>query len=212
MKGPRRVCTVVRKANGELVVKEEDAHQPSALWKLPVLRGAYGLFMAMKDGIQAINYSASFFEDEEVDAPPSKFEIWLENKFGSEGLNRLILGISTVIGIALPVALFLLLPSFLGGFVPEGWGVLARNVLEGAVRVVIFLLFMWSVSHMKDIRRTFEYHGAEHKTIFCYEAGEELTVENVRRQNKVPSALRHELYVCADYYCDDCFVYRVFHY
>ena len=165
MKGPRRVCTVVRKANGELVVKEEDAHQPSAFWKLPVLRGAYGLFMAMKDGIQAINYSASFFEDEEVDAPPSKFEIWLENKFGSEGLNRLILGISTVIGIALPVALFLLLPSFLGGFVPEGWGVLARNVLEGAVRVVIFLLFMWSVSHMKDIRRTFEYHGAEHKTI-----------------------------------------------
>ena len=149
-----------------------------------MLRGAYGLFMAMKDGIQAINYSASFFEDEEVDAPPSKFEIWLENKFGSEGLNRLILGISTVIGIALPVALFLLLPSFLGGFVPEGWGVLARNVLEGAVRVVIFLLFMWSVSHMKDIRRTFEYHGAEHKTIFCYEAGEELTVENVRRQNK----------------------------
>ena len=70
MKGPRRVCTVVRKANGELVVKEEDAHQPSAFWKLPVLRGAYGLFMAMKDGIQAINYSASFFEDEEVDAPP----------------------------------------------------------------------------------------------------------------------------------------------
>ena len=66
MKGPRRVCTVVRKANGELVVKEEDAHQPSAFWKLPVLRGAYGLFMAMKDGIQAINYSASFFEDEEV--------------------------------------------------------------------------------------------------------------------------------------------------
>ena len=171
MKGPKKTCTVVRKAGGELVVKEEDAHQPSALWKKPVLRGAYNLFMAMKDGIQAINYSASFFEDEEADVPPSKFEVWLENKFGSEGLNKLILGTSTVIGIALPVALFLLLPSFLGGFVPAGWGVLARNVLEGIVRVIIFLLFMWSVSHMKDIRRTFEYHGAEHKTIFCYEAG-----------------------------------------
>ena len=184
MKGPKKTCTVVRKAGGELVVKEEDAHQPSALWKKPVLRGAYNLFMAMKDGIQAINYSASFFEDEEADVPPSKFEVWLENKFGSEGLNKLILGISTVIGIALPVALFLLLPSFLGGFVPAGWGVLARNVLEGIVRVIIFLLFMWSVSHMKDIRRTFEYHGAEHKTIFCYEKGLPLTVENVRAQKR----------------------------
>ena len=186
MKGPKKTCTVVRRANGELVTKEEDAHQPSPLWKKPVFRGAYGLFMAMKDGIQAINYSASFFEDEEADVSPSKFELWVESKFGSEGLDKFILGISTVIGIALPVALFLLLPSFLGGFVPESWGVLARNVLEGIVRVIIFLIFMWSVSHMKDIRRTFEYHGAEHKTIFCYEAGEELTVENVRRQNKYP--------------------------
>ena len=137
MKGPKKVCTVVRKANGELVTKEEDAHNPSAIWKKPVLRGAYGLFMAMKDGIQAINYSASFFEDEEPDVPPSKFEIWLENKFGSEGLDKFILGLSTVIGIALPVGLFLLLPSFLGGFVPESWGVLARNVLEGIVRVIL---------------------------------------------------------------------------
>ena len=184
MKGPKKTYTVVRKANGELVTKEEDAHRPSAIWKKPVLRGAYNLFVAMKDGIQAINYSASFFEDEQADVPPSKFETWLENKVGSEGLNRLILGISTVIGIALPVGLFLLLPSFIGGFVPEGWGVLARNVLEGIVRVILFLVFMWSVSHMKDIRRTFEYHGAEHKTIFCYEAGQELTVENVRRQSR----------------------------
>lgn len=182
MKGPRKSCTVVRKADGELVVKEDPTKRPAAIWKAPILRGAYSLFTAMKDGISAINYSASFFDDEEVDTPPSKFEIWLENKFGSEGVNKFILGLSTVIGVALPVALFMLLPSFLGGFVPETWGVLARNVLEGIVRICIFLLFMWSVSHMKDIRRTFEYHGAEHKTIFCYEAGDELTVENVRRQ------------------------------
>ncbi|MDO4269690.1 MAG: DUF1385 domain-containing protein [Eubacteriales bacterium] len=184
MKGPKKTCTVVRKADGELVVKEEASHQPGPLWRLPILRGAYGLFTAMKDGIVAINYSASFFEDEEVDTPPTKFEIWLENKFGSAGVDKFILGLSTVIGIALPVALFLLLPSFLGGAVPKTWGVLARNVLEGVVRILIFLLFMWSVSHMKDIRRTFEYHGAEHKTIFCYEAGDELTVENVRRHGR----------------------------
>ena len=184
MKGPQKTCTVVRKADGELVLKEEDAHHPAAIWKAPILRGAYNLFTAMKDGIQAINYSASFFEDEEPDVPPSKFEIWLENKFGSAGVEKFVLGLATVLGIALPVGLFMLLPSFLGGFVPADWGVLARNVLEGIVRIVIFLIFMWSVSHMKDIRRTFEYHGAEHKTIFCYESGAELTVENVRRQPK----------------------------
>lgn len=184
MKGPKKTCTVVRRANGELVVKEEATHQPSALWKVPVLRGAYNLFTAMKEGIQAINYSASFFEDEEADVPSSKFETWLENKFGSERLNRMILGLSTVLGIAMPVGLFMLLPSFLSGLVPESWGMPARNIAEGAVRIPLFLLFMWSVSHMKDIHRTFEYHGAEHKTIFCYEAGEELTVENVRRQQK----------------------------
>ena len=182
MKGPKKPCTVVRKPGGELVTKTAPAHHQPAFWRLPILRGAYTLFTAMKDGIVAINYSAEFFDDESIDEEPSKFEKWLEAKFGSEKLNRMILGLSTVIGIALPVGLFLLLPSFLGGFVPKDWGVLARNVLEGIVRIAIFLMFMWSVSHMKDIRRTFEYHGAEHKTIFCYEHGLPLTVENVRRQ------------------------------
>lgn len=184
MKGPNQSCTVVRKANGELVVKTDPAPKPAAIWKLPVFRGAYNLFTAMKDGLTAINYSSSFFEDEEPDVPPSRFEVWLENKFGAAGIEKFILGLSTVLGIALPVGLFMLLPSFIGGFVPEGWGVLARNVFEGVVRIALFLLFMWSVSHMKDIRRTFEYHGAEHKTIFCYEAGLPLTVENVRTQGR----------------------------
>ena len=184
MKGPKKSCTVVRRANGELVSKTEPTPSRAPIWEKPIFRGAYTLFTAMKEGMQAINYSASFFEDEEADVPPSRFELWLEKKFGSEGLNKVILSISTVIGIALPIGLFILLPSFLGGFVPKTWGVLARNVLEGCVRVVLFLLFMWSVSHMKDIRRTFEYHGAEHKTIACYEAGDELTVENVRKYTR----------------------------
>lgn len=184
MKGPKKICTVVRKADGSLAIKEKNTPQPSALWKKPLFRGVYSLFTAMKDGLQEINYSASFFEDDEPDVPPSKFEDWLEKTFGSEKINNFLLALSSVIGILLPIGLFLLLPSFLGGFVPENWGVLARNVLEGCVRIVLFLLLMWSVSHMKDIRRTFEYHGAEHKTIFCYEAGEDLTVENVRKQGK----------------------------
>ena len=104
MKGPKKSCTVVRRANGELVSKTEPTPSRARIWEKPIFRGAYTLFTAMKEGMQAINYSASFFEDEEADVPPSRFELWLEKKFGSEGLNKVILSISTVIGIALPTA------------------------------------------------------------------------------------------------------------
>lgn len=184
MRGPHKTCTVVRKPNGELEYKTEETTKSKGLWRKPVLRGVFSLFSSLANGLSAINYSASFFEDEEADVPPSKFEAWLERTLGSEKLEKVILAFSSVIGIALPVALFFLLPSFLGGFLPEDFSVLGRNLVEAATRIVIFLLFMWAVSHMKDIKRTFEYHGAEHKTIFCYEAGEDLTIENVRKQGK----------------------------
>ncbi|WP_087065114.1 DUF1385 domain-containing protein [Intestinibacillus massiliensis] len=187
MKGPRKSSTVVRKSDGELVIRDKDAApltEKSKVFGWPVVRGMVTLFMALKDGMEAINYSAQFFDDEEDAGEPSKFEQWLEKCLGSQKLEKLVMGFATVVGIALPVALFILLPTFLAGFLPEGVHSVVRNLIEGAVRVIIFLCFMWGVSHMKDIRRTFEYHGAEHKTIFCYEAGEELTVENVRRQGR----------------------------
>ncbi|MGE4547919.1 MAG: DUF1385 domain-containing protein [Intestinibacillus sp.] len=187
MKGPRASSTVVRKANGELVIRDKDTPpltEKSSIYGWPVVRGAVNLFMALKDGMEAINYSAQFFEDGEEVGEPSKFEKWLEKHLGSQKLEKLVMGFATAVGIALPVLLFILLPTFLAGFLPEDVHSLARNLVEGAVRVVVFLGFMWAVSHMKDIRRTFEYHGAEHKTIFCYEAGDALTVENVRAQGR----------------------------
>ena len=212
MKGPKKSCTVVRRANGELVSKTEPTPSRAPIWEKPIFRGAYTLFTAMKEGMQAINYSASFFEDEEADVPPSRFELWLEKKFGSEGLNKVILehfDCHRHCPADRPVHPAAELPRRLCAERP---GACSRAMCSRAcVRVVLFLLFMWSVSHMKDIRRTFEYHGAEHKTIFCYEAGEELTVENVRKQGKYHPQLRHQLHVRADYHCDDRFVDRVFH-
>lgn len=182
MKGPKRTCVVVRKPDGTLATEERDTKNYAEQHKFlgwPVVRGAVGLFTALKEGMEDIDYSSRFIEDE-ADESPSRFEAWLEKRLGSEKLEKAVFAFAMVLGIAIPVVLFMLLPSFLSGLLPGAPSNVVRNLFEGALRIVIFLCFMWSVSHMKDIRRTFEYHGAEHKTIFCYEAGLELTAENVR--------------------------------
>ncbi len=184
MKGPRKSCTVVRKPDGELVIEEKDTPPIAEKYKIlgaPLIRGAVMLFAAMKDGMEAINFSAQFFEEEEN---PSKFEQWLESKVGSKNLEKLLLGIGSAFGVIIPLLLFFFLPTLLTSFLGQDTPQVLRNLAEGTVRIVIFLLFMWVISHMKDIQRTFSYHGAEHKTIFCYEAGQALTVENVRKQER----------------------------
>ena len=118
MKGPKRTCICVRKPDQELVFKEEDAKKAAAFWKLPVFRGMYGLFTAMKDGVEAINFSASFFEDEEMAEEPTKFEKWLASKLSSDKLEKAVMAIAMVVGIGMPVALFFVLPALLVGFVP----------------------------------------------------------------------------------------------
>ena len=128
-----------------------------------------------------INYSAQFFEDDDsVDTEPSRFEKWVENHISSDKLEKILMGFAMIIGTILPIALFLGAPRLIVGVLPDGAPYFVRSLLEGVVRIILFLIFMWSISHMKDIERTFRYHGAEHKTIFCYEAGLPLTVENVR--------------------------------
>lgn len=181
MKGPKNTCLAVRKPDGTMDFQERPTRRPHGLWKLPVLRGAYSLFTAMKEGVDDINYSASFFEDEETSEEPSRFEQWVEAHISSDTLEKLILGFAMILGTLLPIVLFLVAPTLIVGFLPTGAPYFVRSLLEGVVRIILFLIFMWSVSHMKDIERTFRYHGAEHKTIFCYEAGLPLTVENVRR-------------------------------
>jgi len=123
---------------------------------------------------------------EEVQEEPSKFDLWLEKKLGSEKFQKAIIGIAVAMGLGLSIALFFLLPSVIGGFIDQ-WlpNNLTLNLVEGVIRMCIFAAYMLLVSRMKEMKRVFSYHGAEHKTIRCYEAGLPLTVENVRVQTRL---------------------------
>jgi uncharacterized protein YqhQ len=133
----------------------------------------------MKNGVSALMYSSEFFEVEGEEKEPGKFEKWIERKLGMERFEKIMMTFTIILGIAMPIGLFILFPTLIAGFFGEMYFML-RNLLEGAIRILIFIGFVWSTSLMKEIKRTYMYHGAEHKTIACYEAGKELTVENAR--------------------------------
>ncbi len=183
MLGPEKSAIAIRKPEGEIDCKVEPLktlRKRFKFFRIPFIRGIIGMFDSMRMGFAAINYSASFaVEEEEVE--PSKFDRWVEEKIGFERAEKILFAIAGFFGVVIPVVLFVFLPTLIAGLLDDyiGSGIW-RNLLEGAVRIAIFLLFMYSISHMKDMKRVFSYHGAEHKTIYCYEAGKELTVENVR--------------------------------
>ena len=123
---------------------------------------------------------------EEMQEEPSKFDKWLEEKLGSEKFQKVIIGIAVAFGLCFSVALFFLLPMIIGGLLdPLIPGSLLQNLVEGVIRVLLFGGYMLLVSQMKEMKRVFAYHGAEHKTIRCYEAGLPLTVENVRQMTRL---------------------------
>ena len=138
----------------------------------------------MVRGVKALMYSADFYP-EDAAAQPSKLDLWLEKHLSSKKLEGALVTVATVLGVGMSLLLFMVLPTFLTGgilhFFP-GFPLWGRNVVEGLLKIVIFLAYLIACSKMKDIYRVFQYHGAEHKTIFCYEAGLPLTVENVRIQ------------------------------
>ncbi len=185
MRGPKKTAIVVRKKNGEHVIKEEPVgtNSHAAFWKLPFIRGTVNLWDSMKYGVSALEYSASFFEDDE-DYVPSKFENWIYGKFGKQKVDDAMMMVAVVIGCLMPVGLFMLLPTILAGLFSFIESNFLKNLLEGCIRIAIFLAFVIITSKQSDVHRTYMYHGAEHKTIFCYEAGLELNVENVRKQSR----------------------------
>ena len=200
MLGPEKKAVVVRKPDGELEEQVEervlikDKHPALGL---PLLRGVFNFCSSLANGVKALMYSASFFpEDEEEPEEPSRFELWLDRHLGSEKAASFFITVAVVLGIVFSVGLFILLPTALTGLVGLAvplpmW---LRNLLEGVVRIVIFMGYLMLCSHMKDIHRVFQYHGAEHKTIFCYEA------DGGKRppDAPAPSPVRYQLSLCGD--------------
>lgn len=190
MLGPEKKAVVVRKSDGTLEEQVEERvliKDKHPLLGVPFIRGVFNFCSSMANGVKALMYSASFFpEDEDEPEEPSKFEVWLDKHLGSEKAAAAIVTFAVFLGILFSVLLFFLLPTALVGGIARlvplpMWG---RNLLEGIVRIVIFMAYLMLCSKTKDMRRVFSYHGAEHKTIFCYEHGLPLTVENVRAQPK----------------------------
>ena len=191
MRGPHLIATAVRKPDGDIVVDKQPLGKirTGKFVKLPIIRGCVGFFDSMIIGVKALMFSAQFFDvdddGEPVQQEPSKFEAWLEKKLDSEAAMNIIIYFSVIVSLLISVGLFILLPTFITGFLrPLISSRIALTLIEGAVRILIFVCYLLLVSQMKDIKRVFMYHGAEHKSIFCYEKGLELNVENVRKQTR----------------------------
>ena len=173
----------VRKSNGEIELKKERIKswvQDKKIDKIPFLRGGFILFETMIQGIKSLNYSSEFFmeDDEEEEDAIDKF---LKRVFKDKA-NDAIMVVSLILAMILSIGLFVLIPTIISGF----FGLFIKNniilnLIEGVIRILILILYMLGISRNDDIKRTFMYHGAEHKTIYCYENDLELTVENVRK-------------------------------
>ena len=149
---------------------------------VPIIRGSAAFLSSIITGVKALLYSADYFPEE---GEPSKFDKWLEAHVPAAKLQSVLVAFSVVLSLGMTLGLFMLLPTFLAGLVSRYFdSALLHNVIEGVVKIAIFFAYLILCSKQKDVRRVFAYHGAEHKTIFCYEAGLPLTVENVRTQPK----------------------------
>lgn len=182
MRAPRAIAIAVRRPNGEIVVRREPMPPLSERYpivKLPLLRGAVALFTSLVLGIKALNFSANEAVVEETDEQSG------ESK--KDELTSWALAGTMVVAFGFGIALFFFLPLYLTKLLIPliGDNNIVFNLVDGLLRVIIFLLYIWSIARMKDIQRVFQYHGAEHKTIFAFENGEELSLENVKKYSRL---------------------------
>lgn len=181
MRGEKGIATAVRKPNGEITIdlkKQTPLNKRNKFFSLPIIRGFLALIDSLVIGIKTLNFSASFFEDDEE---PSKTYEFM-NKIFKGKADDIIMGITTILSCVLSVGLFIIVPTIIAQFFKRmGISSIGLNFIEGIIRVILFLMYIVLISKLDDIYRLFQYHGAEHKTIFCYEDGLELTVENVKK-------------------------------
>jgi len=184
MMGPESIAIAVRKPDGEIVLDKKPLPEKTPITRVPFIRGSVNLFRQMVVGVRALMYSADFVElEDEADKKPSKIDAFIERTFKDKGKDAVIY-FSVIIALAMSIGLFILLPNFLAGLInleKQGSGVILYNLFEGIIRILIFWGYIYLASRLNDIKRVWMYHGAEHKTIHCYENGEELTVENIRK-------------------------------
>jgi len=188
MRGPKEIATAVRKPDGEIALDKRAVSSLVTKYhvnKIPVVRGVFSFFDSMICSIRALMWSAEFFDLEDETAKESKFEKWLSDKLGDK-MKDAVIYFSLFVSIIFSIGLFFILPNVITGFL-SGWikSNAVKTLIEGIVRIGIFLGYVLLVSQMEDIKRVFQYHGAEHKTIFCYEAGLDLTVENARNMSRL---------------------------
>lgn len=193
MRGPHRTAVSVRKPDGEITTKIDENSKTTrkGFFKLPIVRGCVNFVESLVIGMKALMYSAQFIDIEDEEESESKFDKWLDDHFGDK-IKDIVIYASVFISVILSVGLFILLPTVLTRWIESGVHYISgwegsqgfTSLVEGIIRMLIFLGYMALVSLMKDIQRVYEYHGAEHKTIACYEAGEELTPENVKKYTR----------------------------
>ena len=185
IRGPKKQAIVCRTKDG-LVEKVEELKldkQKHPILGWPFIRGCAIFLDSMVKGMQALTYSAELVPVE--DQEPDKLDQWIEKHFEAEKASKIVIGTAVVLGIALALFLFIFLPTLIVGFIkPLTQNLVVRNLSEGVVKIVILLCYMRLCSCVSDVKRLFSYHGAEHKTIFCYEHGKPLTVENVRTESR----------------------------
>lgn len=184
MRGPEKDAIVVRAPEGLVtkVTERKFIKDKFPILGWPIIRGMATFLSSIVTGVKALMFSADYFPDDE-NAQPSKFDQWLEKHVPAEKLQSVLVAFSVVLSLGMTLVLFMLLPTFVAGLFHAQSAAL-HNLIEGVVKVLIFLAYLILCSKQKVVRRVFCYHGAEHKTIFCYEAGLPLTVENARIQPK----------------------------
>ena len=200
MRGESRMAIAVRVPDGRIHIKTQPLAKPGWWAKTPIIRGVFAFVTSLFSGMKTLIYSADVLEaygayDEETESSdegrsagtltkdePGKIEAWLTGKFGERAVWNLMLAVSVVFAIVLSVGIFILLPtvvvSWLKHFTESA---ILLNLAEGILRIIIFIIYIVAVSRLDDIRTTFQYHGAEHKTIHCFENNLELTPENAKQ-------------------------------